>query len=88
MKYIDRTTYEYRKMLRIKRNARVLLRWHVKVGNIKRLPCEKCGDLPTEGHHEDYSKPLEAVWLCKPCHDLRHNVRIPMLSDNLFEIVI
>ena len=24
------------------------------------------------GHHEDYSQPLEVVWLCAPCHGLRH----------------
>ena len=29
-------------------------------------PCEKCGSTKkTEGHHEDYDKPLETIWLCK-----------------------
>ena len=36
---------------------------------VKPKECEGCGEvLPLEGHHEDYSKPLEVVWLCNTCH--------------------
>ena len=30
--------------------------------------CEKCGSEKSESHHEDYSKPLEIIWLCKKHH--------------------
>lgn len=38
--------------------------------------CQKCG-CPSEGraldgHHEDYSKPLEVEWLCCSCHKKHH----------------
>ena len=34
--------------------------------------CEDCGAAATQRHHEDYSKPLDVVYLCRKCHVLRH----------------
>lgn len=39
----------------------------------KSLRCDKCGSSELiDLHHEDYSKPLEVISLCKPCHRKRH----------------
>jgi len=36
---------------------------------IKPIRCSKCGQkTKLEGHHEDYSKPLNVQWLCNSCH--------------------
>ena len=41
-------------------------------GSLLKSPCERCGDLNTLAHHEDYDKPLDVMWLCQPCHKQRH----------------
>jgi hypothetical protein len=33
------------------------------------------------GHQEDYSKPLEVMWLCTSCHQLRHKLNDEKVSD-------
>jgi len=36
-------------------------------------PCAHCGCTKRiHGHHTDYSKPLQVIWLCKPCHIQEH----------------
>jgi len=40
----------------------------VKSGRIKRQPCVHCGSLKSQGHHPDYSKPLEVIWVCSAHH--------------------
>lgn len=44
----------------------------VRDGRLVRLPCEGCGDERSHGHHEDYSRPLDVVWLCARCHARHH----------------
>jgi len=37
--------------------------------------CGDCGEYFPKiiAHHEDYSKPLDVAWVCKPCHLKRHS---------------
>lgn len=46
----------------------------IKRGKIIRpTQCEKCKvECKPDGHHIDYSKPLEVQWLCKICHNQAH----------------
>lgn len=50
--------------------ARAKVQYAVKKGFlIKPKWCEVCNLVkPLQGHHEDYSKPLEVIWLCTGCH--------------------
>lgn len=37
-------------------------------GELKKQECLVCGDPNTHAHHDDYSKPLEVLWLCPQHH--------------------
>tara|TARA_R110000868_G_scaffold364743_1_gene627616 strand:+ start:520 stop:1044 length:525 start_codon:yes stop_codon:yes gene_type:complete len=47
----------------------------IRAGRLKRLPCSVCGNPKSQGHHEDYSKPLDVVWLCVKHHKELHSER-------------
>ena len=54
------------------RAYRILIR-ALKNKKIKRLPCIVCGSIyKIHGHHEDYFKPLEVMWLCTIHHKEVH----------------
>lgn len=40
----------------------------IRVGRLIRQPCQVCGEANSEAHHENYSKALDVVWLCRPHH--------------------
>lgn len=44
----------------------------VRSGKMERKPCEVCSEPNAEGHHDDYSKPLEVRWLCRKHHARHH----------------
>jgi hypothetical protein len=44
----------------------------IRDGRIKQESCAVCGKEKTQGHHEDYSKPLDVIWLCVRHHQDRH----------------
>lgn len=56
------------------RVASELVRNAVKSGKLKKpKSCQKCGATGIiHGHHTDYDKPLEVVWLCNTCHNIEH----------------
>lgn len=43
----------------------------VKSGKVVKQQCEVCG-ADAEGHHDDYSKPLDVRWLCRKHHKALH----------------
>ncbi len=53
---------------RRKDSARSYAGVYLRRGLIERGPCVDCGDEDAQMHHEDYSKPLDIIWLCRSCH--------------------
>lgn len=64
-----------------KDKAQHLLAYKIKRGEIKKQPCEVCGELKVDGHHEDYTKPLEVIWLCRQ-HHKDHHRKLKLLTNN------
>lgn len=58
--------------LRVHKLARVKLQKAVLTGKVERLPCSVCGNPKSDGHHKDYSKPLDVIWLCRKHHAEEH----------------
>jgi hypothetical protein len=57
---------------KIKDNCRSYTNAYKKRGKLMKVPCEKCGSPRSQMHHDDYSKPLDVRWLCRPCHMALH----------------
>lgn len=68
--------YDRARGFRVYDEEKVAARRAVKVavlaGLLVRQPCEVCGDPQTDGHHEDYGRPLDVRWLCRPHHLALH----------------
>lgn len=41
---------------------------YLRTGRIIKENCKKCGDSNSQMHHPDYNKPIDIIWLCRPCH--------------------
>ena len=59
---------EYRKKYPERYKAHNAVNNAVRDGRLIKKPCCVCGSLKSHGHHEDYSKPLEVVWVCAAHH--------------------
>lgn len=71
-KNCSRYTNMYRYPDKLK--ARKLFAYAIQEGYVIRPEyCEQClKNCKPDGHHNDYTKPLEVVWLCRQCH-LKHH---------------
>jgi hypothetical protein len=72
-KQAAKTSKRWAKQYPERRRAQAAVYRAVRDGRIHRGPCEVCGQTPAHGHHEDYTKPLDVIWLCASHHQIRHS---------------
>ena len=60
-----------------------ILKRAVLSGAIERpTTCCDCGAFgPTDGHHENYAKPLDVIWVCRLCHKKIHMLKLEQASQ-------
>lgn len=68
MRYKRRSKFTHPKEDR----ARGIARRALNKGTLIPQPCEKCGKLEVQMHHDDYDKPLDVRWLCPEHHSEEH----------------
>ena len=52
--------------------AHSALRSALRRGLVQRLPCKVCGDKKSQGHHPNYNRPADVIWLCAKHHKEAH----------------
>lgn len=67
---------ELSKEQKIKAAARAQANVYQRRGTLKVKPCFICGAM-AQKHHEDYSKPLEVLWVCVKHHIELHRKEKP-----------
>jgi hypothetical protein len=71
----NKVRYQTDPAFRLKVNARSRLRTAICKGRLAKQPCEVCGSIEVEAHHDDYSQPYNVRWLC-PTHHREHHKRL------------
>lgn len=76
----------YRERWPGRQKARLTLYNAIRSGHIIRQPCIICGTAKAEAHHPDYSKALEVIWLCMPCHKELHHTSHKLTTEQLAKV--
>ncbi len=80
---VRRRTKNYREKHPEKIKAHGKVRAALKINELsKPVECEICKKKKIlEAHHEDYSRPLEVIWICRQCHIKLHRKKLDEYLD-------
>lgn len=65
---------EYKEKYSDKKMAHQKVQTALRNGSLMRKLCEICNSEKAHAHHEDYSSPLDVIWLCHRHHMERHKM--------------
>lgn len=69
----NKSKLKYKKNNPEKRSAHSKVSRAIKSGKLTKGDCSACGAKENiQGHHEDYTKPLDVIWFCVKCHGEYH----------------
>ena len=66
--YVTQKKKEWYAKNRDRLRVREAVKYALKSGKLVKTACHVCGKDNVEGHHPDYSRPLDVVWLCREHH--------------------
>ena len=68
--------YKWKEKNKKKSDIHAFVMYAVKTGYLKKPnKCSKCNKIcKIQGHHKDYEKPLDVIWLCAICHGETHRI--------------
>lgn len=58
----------------VRRAARRKVATEIEAGRMAREACQVCSTEDADAHHDDYSRPLDVIWLCRAHHMERHRM--------------
>jgi hypothetical protein len=65
-----------------KRAAHLAVARALRAGTLTKQPCLICGNIKAESHHDDYTKPLDVIWLCRQHHAAHHEAQRKQSEQN------
>ena len=72
--YMTKAKADWLKRNKDRQRVRDAVRYALKTGKLVKTACQVCGKDEVDGHHPDYSRPLDVVWLCKEHHSQVHKM--------------
>lgn len=77
-----RELLEQRRKFPEKYQAYLAVQRAVRAKELVKAPCSICGsERNIHAHHDDYTKPLDVIWLCRKHHQERHKSSISTQAD-------
>jgi len=74
----------WRRANMLKYTAHLAVQQALSSGKLQKQPCEVCGVVKVDAHHDRYDEPLNVRWLCRSHHIRLHHYGEDMFSRRAF----